>query len=92
MFSFFKKKDKAVEKVQLKAVLAAEAIPDVTDMADCPRGLYLSNDERRIAIKYGMTYEQFAEMRKELRSARKIGRPAGAKNKKRRPAKKKTKP
>jgi hypothetical protein len=48
------------------------------------KDIWMSNDERRIAIKYGLTFDQFVNMRTELRSARKWGRPVGAKTKKRR--------
>jgi hypothetical protein len=92
MFSFFKKAKKVAEETQPQAIQYVDTVRNVFGMPECPSGIYLSNDERRIAVKYGLTYEQFAEMRKELRSARTIGRPAGSKNKKRSTRKKKIQP
>jgi hypothetical protein len=99
MFSFFKKKEAPVE-VQPEPVVevkvrkargpykprtpkqpkpAQEALPLCkTDM------FWMSNDERRIAVQYGLSFEQFVNMRADLRKARKWGRPVGAKTKKRR--------
>lgn len=55
----------------------------------CPKELCLSNDERALAVKYGLTFEQFRELKTEMRAAKKVGRPIGAKTRKRRSPKKK---
>jgi hypothetical protein len=43
----------------------------------------MSRDEKEIARKYGLSFDAFMEMRRELANAKRWGRPAGAKNKKR---------
>jgi hypothetical protein len=45
--------------------------------------LPMTHDEREIAAKYGLSFEDYLAMRKELSTAKTWGRPAGAKNKKR---------
>ena len=73
MFWIFKKKEEP-------AVIATPA---------CPKELHLSMDERALAVKYGLTFEQFRELKLEMRAAKKVGRPIGAKTRKRRSPKKK---
>jgi len=42
----------------------------------------MSRDEKEIARKYGLSFDAFMEMRRELANAKRWGRPHGAKNKK----------
>lgn len=50
----------------------------------------MSKDEKEIAQKYGLSFDVFMEMRRELANAKRWGRPHGAKNKKKKTARKKT--
>jgi len=42
----------------------------------------MSKDEKAIAEKYGLSFDVFIEMRRELANAKRWGRPHGSKNKK----------
>jgi hypothetical protein len=97
MFSFFKKKEVVVEAqpapvpvpVKKRGPYKKRAVKQVDLPCITLDNVKISNDERRIAIKYGLSFEQFVNMRAELRAARKIGRPVGSKTRKRRSPKKK---